>query len=62
MNVSSTHITNVYVNKTVIVNNTTVNNVSYNGGAGGTRERADSDGAASSTRASPAGKSAADAA
>ena len=37
MNVGGAHITNVYVNKTVIVNNTTVNNVSYNGGAGGTR-------------------------
>jgi hypothetical protein len=34
------HFTNVYVNKTVIVNNTTINNttnVSYNGGTGGTR-------------------------
>lgn len=40
MNVSSSRITNVYVNKTVIVNNTTVNNVSYNGGAGGTTSRA----------------------
>jgi hypothetical protein len=29
-------VTNVY-NKTVIVNNTTVNNVSYNGGTGGVR-------------------------
>ncbi len=37
MNVSGPHFTNVYVNKTVIVNNTTVRNVSYNGGAGGTR-------------------------
>ena len=33
-NVSVTNVTNVY-NKTVIVNNTTVNNVSYNGGTGG---------------------------
>ncbi len=37
MNVGGGHITNVYVNKTVIVNRTTVNNVSYNGGNGGTR-------------------------
>src|SRR6201997_4827086 len=35
-NVSVTNVTNVY-NKTVIVNNTTVNNVSYNGGAGGVK-------------------------
>lgn len=34
-NIGSTHITNVY-NKTVIVNNTTVTNVSFNGGNGGT--------------------------
>lgn len=33
MNVGSTHITNVYVNRTVIVNNNV--HVSYNGGAGG---------------------------
>ncbi|HKH98892.1 MAG TPA: YXWGXW repeat-containing protein [Candidatus Sulfotelmatobacter sp.] len=33
-NVSVTNVTNVY-NKTVVVNNTTVNNVSYNGGTGG---------------------------
>ena len=33
MNVRSTHITNVYVNRTVIVNNNV--RVSYNGGAGG---------------------------
>jgi hypothetical protein len=33
-----TNITNVY-NKTVIVNNTTVNNVSYNGGMGGVSAR-----------------------
>ena len=37
MNVRGAHITNVYVNKTVIVNNRTANRVSYNGGAGGTR-------------------------
>ena len=37
MNVGGAHITNVYVNKTVIVNNRTANRVSYNGGAGGTR-------------------------
>ena len=36
-NVSDTHITNVY-NKTV-VNNVTVDKVSYNGGNGGTKER-----------------------
>lgn len=35
-NVSVTNVTNVY-NKTVIVNNRTVNNVSYNGGSGGVR-------------------------
>jgi hypothetical protein len=34
-NVNTTIIRNVYVNKTVVVNNTTTNNVSYNGGAGG---------------------------
>jgi len=33
-NIGSTHITNVY-NSTVVNNRTTVNNVSYNGGAGG---------------------------
>lgn len=38
-NVSVTNVTNVY-NKTVIVNNTTVNNVSYNGGTGGVQARA----------------------
>jgi len=37
-NVSVTNVTNVY-NKTVIVNNTTVNNVSYNGGNGGIQAR-----------------------
>lgn len=37
VNVGGAHITNVYVNRTVIVNNTTVNNVSYNGGTGGIR-------------------------
>jgi hypothetical protein len=37
-NVSVTNVTNVY-NKTVIVNNTTVNNVSYNGGTGGIQRR-----------------------
>jgi len=37
-NVSVTNVTNVY-NKTVIVNNTTVNNVSYNGGTGGITAR-----------------------
>jgi len=37
-NVSVTNVTNVY-NKTVIVNNTTVNNVSYNGGTGGVTAR-----------------------
>jgi len=37
-NVSVTNVTNVY-NKTVIVNNTTVNNVSYNGGTGGVRSQ-----------------------
>jgi hypothetical protein len=37
MNVGGAHITNVYVNKTVIVNHTTVNNVSFNGGTGGIR-------------------------
>jgi hypothetical protein len=39
VNVNETRITNVYVNKTVIVNNTTVNRVSYNGGTGGTVSR-----------------------
>jgi hypothetical protein len=34
-NIGTTKITNVYVNKTVIINNTT-NNVSFNGGNGGT--------------------------
>ena len=38
-NVSVTNVTNVY-NKTVIVNNTTVRNVSYNGGTGGVQARA----------------------
>jgi WXXGXW repeat (2 copies) len=33
-NVSTTNVTNVY-NRTVVVSNTTVNNVSYNGGPGG---------------------------
>jgi YXWGXW repeat-containing protein len=37
-NVNVTNVTNVY-NKTVIVNNTTVNNVSYNGGNGGIQAR-----------------------
>jgi hypothetical protein len=37
-NVNVTNVTNVY-NKTVIVNNTTVNNVSYNGGSGGVTAR-----------------------
>lgn len=37
-NVSVTNVTNVY-NKTVIVNRTTVNNVSYNGGNGGVNMR-----------------------
>lgn len=37
-NVNVTNVTNVY-NKTVIVNNTTVNNVSYNGGTGGVMAR-----------------------
>src|ERR1700758_4000953 len=37
-NVSVTNVTNVY-NKTVIVNNTNVRNVSYNGGTGGVRMR-----------------------
>ena len=37
-NVNVTHVTNVY-NKTVIVNNTTVNRVSYNGGNGGVMAR-----------------------
>ncbi len=37
-NVNVTNVTNVY-NKTVIVNNTTVNRVSYNGGTGGVRAR-----------------------
>jgi len=35
---NTTNVTNVY-NKTVVVNNTTVNNVSYNGGRGGTSAR-----------------------
>jgi hypothetical protein len=34
-NVNTTIVHNVYVDKTVIVNNTTVNRVSYNGGQGG---------------------------
>jgi len=38
-NVSVTNVTNVY-NKTVIVNKTTVNNVSYNGGTGGVQAQA----------------------
>src|SRR5258708_24443217 len=37
-NVNVTNVTNVY-NKTVIVNNTTVNHVSYNGGSGGIAAR-----------------------
>ena len=37
-NVSVTNVTNVY-NRTVIVNNTTVSRVSYNGGAGGVEAR-----------------------
>jgi len=37
-NVSVTNVTNVY-NKTVIVNNTTIRNVSYNGGKGGVQAR-----------------------
>ena len=37
-NVNVTNVTNVY-NKTVIVNNTTVNRVSYNGGTGGVTAR-----------------------
>ena len=37
-NVSVTNVTNVY-NRTVIVNNTTVNRVSFNGGAGGVQAR-----------------------
>jgi len=37
-NVSITNVTNVY-NRTVIVNNTTVNRVSFNGGAGGVQAR-----------------------
>lgn len=37
-NVNVTNVTNVY-NKTVIVNNTRVNNVSYNGGTGGVAAR-----------------------
>src|SRR5579864_547668 len=37
-NVNVTNVTNVY-NKTVVVNNTTVNNVSYNGGNGGIQAR-----------------------
>ena len=37
-NVNVTNVTNVY-NKTVIVNNTTVNRVSYNGGTGGVMAR-----------------------
>ena len=62
MNVGGAHITNVYVNKTVIVNNRTVNRVSYNGGAGGTRRRSDCDGAAGGTRASRSGHNGTDAA
>ena len=38
-NVSVTNVTNVY-NKTVIVNKTTVNNVSFNGGTGGVQAQA----------------------
>jgi hypothetical protein len=38
-NFGSTNVTNVY-NKTVIVNNTTITNVSYNGGPGGVAVRA----------------------
>jgi len=34
VNVNTTVVHNTYINKTVIVNNTTVNRVSYNGGAG----------------------------
>jgi WXXGXW repeat (2 copies) len=37
-NVSVTNVTNVY-NRTVVVNNTTVRNVSYNGGSGGVMAR-----------------------
>jgi hypothetical protein len=37
--VNTTVVHNTYVNKTVIVNNTTVNRVSYNGGPGGVAAR-----------------------
>jgi hypothetical protein len=40
MNVGGSRVTNVYVNRTVIVNQTTVNRVSYNGGNGGLRAAA----------------------
>lgn len=36
MSVNTTVVHNTYVDKTVVVNNTTVNRVSYNGGTGGT--------------------------
>jgi hypothetical protein len=38
-NIGRAHITNVY-NKTIIVNNVTINHASYNGGADGTRAKA----------------------
>ena len=49
-NIGSTHITNVY-NSTVVNNHTTVNNVSYNGGAGGVAARPDRSGRGHSPRA-----------
>jgi hypothetical protein len=36
MNVNTTVVRNTYIDRTVVVNETTVNRVSYNGGAGGT--------------------------
>jgi hypothetical protein len=39
LNVNTTIIHNTYIDRTVIVNNTTVNRVSYNGGNGGTTAR-----------------------
>jgi hypothetical protein len=39
VNVNQTVIHNVYIDKTVVVNNTTVNRVSFNGGQGGTQAR-----------------------
>jgi WXXGXW repeat (2 copies) len=42
-NVNTTIVHNVYIDRTVVVNNTTINRVSYNGGTGGIVARPDMD-------------------